>query len=617
MTDILTIKRMLTDRARTVAEKLLPNGRLDGSEWRCGSVNGEKGNSLCVRVTGDRQGLWSDFATDHGGDLIDLWCATKHMTLSEALDDIRTWLGLERPSYTRPAEKTYQRPAKPKCVQPIARVRDYLTEERNLPEEILTRYQIGEDGDRIVFPFKLPDGTLALAKVRDAVDGVAPKPTARDCEPILFGWQAMPAEAREVVITEGEIDAMSWAAYGYPALSVPFGGGGGNKQQWIEREYDRLDRFERIYLAMDMDGPGEEAVAEIVERLGRVRCFRVVMPRKDGNACLVDGVAQEEMDHCIASAQSMDPEGLKRPAEYAGEVVHLFWPVAGQPEGYQTPYDKLRGKLHFRPGEVTLWTGDSGDGKSQILSDCTPGWIAEGAGVCLSSLEMKPAQTLKRMVKQIVGTDRPTAEVIDASLRWASDGLMLYELVGKAKVDLLLETFDYARSKYGCDKFVVDSLMRLGVKSDDYNGQEEVIYRLVDWTIARNVHTHIVAHAKKGDRDRGAPGTQDIKGAMEIGANAFNILSVWRNRKLEDQIAAARYQFKTNGDPASEKALDDLEKTPGVILNVAKQRNGDFEGKVGLWFDQETYRYRCTHHNGPVGRRYLPQNWQEQGSTAA
>lgn len=608
MADILTVKRMLADRARSVAEYLLPNGRMDGPEWRCGSVNGEKGNSLCVRVTGDRQGVWSDFANpEHGGDLIDLWCATKSLSLTEALDDIRAWLGVERPSYTRPAEKTYDRPAKPKCKTPVAKVLAYLTEDRNIPDEIVSRYQIGEDGDRIVFPFKLPDGTLALAKVRDAVDGASPKPTARNCEPVLFGWQAMPADAREVVITEGEIDAMSWAAYGYPALSVPFGGGGGNKQQWIESEYDRLDRFERIYLALDMDGPGDEAVAEIVERLGRARCFRVAMPRKDGNACLVDGVSQEEMDRCIAEAQSMDPEGLKRPAEYSADVVMLFWPRPGQHVGYQTPYDKLHDKLHFRPAEVTLWTGDSGDGKSQILSDCTPKWIQDGARVCLSSLEMKPSQTLKRMVKQIVGTDRPTEQIIGASLEWASKGLLLYELVGKAKVDLLLETFDYARSKYGCDMFVIDSLMRLGIKSDDYNSQEEVIYRLVDWTIARNVHTHIVAHAKKGERDRGAPNTQDIKGAMEIGANAFNILSVWRNRKLEDQIQAAK----------TEEERDEIAKKPGVILNVAKQRNGDFEGKVGLWFDQETYRYRCTQFNGAVGRRYLPADWQEQRSTAA
>lgn len=605
MTDILTVKRMLADRARSVAETLLPNGRLDGQEWRVGSIGGERGNSLCVRVAGDRQGVWSDFATDHGGDLIDLWCAVKRQDLTEALDDIRGWLGVERPTYTRPVEKQYTDPPKPKCVKPVARVLDYLTEDRNIPAEIVARYQIGEDGDRIVFPFKRPDGSLALAKAREAKEGASPKPTAKGCEPILFGWQAIPADAREVVLTEGEIDALSWAAYGYPSMSVPFGGGKGSKQQWIECEYDRLDRFERIYLAMDMDPTGDEAVAEIVERLGRARCFRVKMPLKDGNACLVDGIAKEVMDRCIADAQSMDPEGLKRPDEYSADVVSLFWPNPDQHVGYQTPYDKLHNKLFFRPAEVTLWTGDSGDGKSQILSDCTPKWISDGARVCLSSLEMKPAQTLKRMVKQIVGTDRPTAEVVQAALTWASDGLLMYELVGKAKVDLLLETFDYARSKYGCDMFVIDSLMRLGVKADDYNGQEEIIYRLVDWTISRNVHTHIVAHAKKGERDRGAPGTQDIKGAMEIGANAFNILSVWRNRKIEDQLKAAQ----------SDEERDEIGKRPGVVLNVAKQRNGDFEGKVGLWFDQETYRYRCSQFHNPVGRRYLPADWK--GSTAA
>jgi twinkle protein len=63
---------------------------------------------------------------------------------------------------------------------------------------------------------------------------------------VLFGWQAIPDDARDVVICEGEIDALSWAAYGFPAMSVPYGGGGGDKQAWIESEYDRLERFERI-----------------------------------------------------------------------------------------------------------------------------------------------------------------------------------------------------------------------------------------------------------------------------------------------------------------------------------------------------------------------------------
>jgi twinkle protein len=168
----------------------------------------------------------------------------------------------------------------------------------------------------------------------------------------------------------------------------------------------------------------------------------------------------------------------------------------------------------------------------------------------------------------------------------------------------MLKIFDYARSRYGCDLFVIDSLMRLGVAGDDYNTQEAVIFRIVDWAMASNAHVHLVAHAKKGERDRGSPGIEDIKGAMEIGANAFNIISVWRDRKHEDAVS-----LMASTDPTGAATLRNSK--PGVIVNVAKQRNGDFEGKIGLWFDQQTYRYRSASDDASWKRQYLPENWSK------
>lgn len=584
MADILQIKRMLADRAQTVAEMLLPGGRREGQEWRAGSVGGEKGGSLGVHLSGPKAGIWQDFATGEGGDLLDLWVAARGGSLSDAIDAATAWLGIQTPKPYREPARDYKRPPKPNCRTPRGKVRDYLVEDRNIPSIILDRYQVGERGDDIIFPFLLPGGQLVLAKARKAENGAKPVPTAKDCEPILFGWQTVPANAREIIITEGEIDALSWAAYGFVALSVPFGGGKGAKQAWIESDFERLQQFERIYLSMDMDKTGEEAAVEIASRLGRHRCFRVVLPAKDANACLVDGVPQEVMRQAIAQAANLDPEGLRRPSEYEDRVVHLFWPGHETPPGYAMPYGKLADRLRFRPAEVTLWSGASGSGKSQIISDCIPTWIKYGSKVCLASLEMKGEQTLRRMAKQTGGTDRPTADFIADILHYLDDGLLIYEHVGKAGPKALLEIFDYARAKYGCDQFIIDSLMRLGIAGDDYTGQEKAVFEIVDWTIRNNVHTHLVAHARKSERGQGAPETEDIKGAMEIGANAFNILTVWRNRRLEEEIGAAK----------SDAERAELAQKPGVILNVAKQRNGDFEGKVGLWFDQATYRYHSS-----------------------
>lgn len=611
MADILDIKRRLAERAQSVAEHLLPNGRKDGHEWRAGSVGGEPGQSLGVHLTGQKAGVWTDFAGGKGGDLLDLWSAVRGLSLAEALDEARSWLGIDRPTLHRPVKREFSRPPKPECRAPNAKVRDYLVEERNIPAGVLAQYKVGERGDVIVFPFLLPDGTLAMAKERKAEDGAKPVPTAKECEPVLFGWQAIPANARELVITEGEIDALSWAAWGFPAVSVPFGGGGGAKQRnWIESEYERLERFERIYLALDMDEQGEAAAEAIADQLGRHRCLRVSMPRKDGNACLVDGVDEATMRACIEQAAHLDPEGLKRPSDYVDNVIRLFYPTNDTLIGYHMPYAKLASLLHFRPGEVSLWTGATGSGKSQILADCTVDWIKQGSRICKSSLEMRPHQLLKRMAKQTVGVDRPSEPAIRAAMSFLDQGLLVYELTGKAKVDELLEVFQFARAKYGCDQFIIDSLMRLGIAGDDYNTQEAAIYRIVDWTIANNVHTHLVAHAKKGERERGgAPDAEDIKGAMEIGANAFNILGVWRNRKLEDEKKeaddAAASSVGTQAHATAKARADELAGKPGVILNVAKQRNGDFEGKVGLWFDVESYQYRSATDNPTWRRRYL------------
>jgi twinkle protein len=603
MGDILAVKQALQSRAQAVAEFLLPGGRRDGSEWRAGSISGESGKSLGVHLAGDKAGIWADFATGETGDLLDLWMLSHHLTLSEALDRAREFCGMVRPEPAIGMRKEYVRPPKPKCTKPTDEVLDYLREVRNIPQASIDAYRIAADGDRIIFPFLFPNGELAFAKARKAADGEKPIPLSKDAEPILFGWQALSVASRAIVITEGEIDAMSWHAYGHEALSVPFGGGKGAKQQWIENDYDRLDRFEKIYISTDMDEMGDLAAQEIMSRLGRHRCYRVSLPLKDANACLQEGVTKAVMDEALVSAKSYDPDGLRRADAYLKDVMELFWPSNQEQIGYASPFGKVGEDLMFRPGEVSIWTGASGSGKSQILSHCTVEWVSQGSRICIASLEMKPAQTLKRMVKQAGNIDRPTESYLTAIIDWLSSGLLIYERVGKAGVDSLLEVFDYARAKYGCDQFIIDSLMRLGIASDDYTGQEKAVFRIVDWAISKNVHVHLVAHSRKGEKGGNAPETEDIKGASEIGSNAFNIISVWRNRDHEDKVKAAK----------TEEELASLMDKAGVIMNVAKQRNGDFEGKIGLWFDQETYRYHSSYDRSGWGKRYVEHSSINQG----
>jgi twinkle protein len=599
MSDITEIKPKLVSRAREVAEHLLPHGVLRGKQWCVGNIAGDAGDSLQVCVGGSKVGIWSEFAAlGESGDLIDLWQQVKHLSLIEALDDIRKWLGLDPPKFEK-REKAYRRPDKPKCTAAKSAVLEYLTGARKLSAGALRAYRVGEDGRTIVLPSLLPDGTLAFVKhlgVDLLPNGKKNVRVEANCEPVLFGWQAIDPEAREVTITEGEIDAMTAFDYGFPALSVPFGGGGGAKQRWIEAEFERMSRFEVIYLALDMDAPGEAAAVEIASRLGRHRCRRVLLPRKDLNKCRQGGIGAEEIRRCFEKACTLDPPELERAGAYADAVVNLFWPANGDEPGYRLPWRKAGDRLVFRPGELTLWTGATGMGKSQILSNALVAIGEQGAHVCLASLEMAPGQSLRRMVKQAGNVDRPPESFIREVVGWLDGWLWMFGLVGKTAVSRIIEVFEYARCRYGCDVFAIDSLMRLGVSSEDYEGQEKAVFELVSWAVAKGVHVHLVAHARKSDRafTHAVPGVEDVKGTSEIAANAANILGIWRNKKLEDEIRLASADAE-RGDEAARLKLDELNDKPPVLVNVAKQRNGDWEGKFGLWFSPVTYQYRSAH----------------------
>src|SRR5262249_19227794 len=154
---------------------------------------------------------------------------------------------------------------------------------RKLSADALRAYDIAGHDRTIEFVSRLPDGTVAFVKYLDVDRGPDSKKNTRvepDCEPVLFGWQAVDPNARATVITKGEIDAISSWDYGWPALSVPFGGGRGNKHRWIEAEFDRLAQYEVIYLAFDIDAEGDAAADDVANRLGRHRCRRVILPCK-------------------------------------------------------------------------------------------------------------------------------------------------------------------------------------------------------------------------------------------------------------------------------------------------------------------------------------------------
>jgi twinkle protein len=606
------LSERLAGRVESVAKHLLPNGRRMAQEFVAGSLGGEAGDSLKVRLSGGKIGVWSDFATGQsGGDLLDLWCAVRGCDLKQAMDESASWLGLSIDGTKSRPKKTYRSPDRPKEAKRLesdSAVTAYFRT-RGITETTLAAFKIAElpgsarfprlggNPATIVFPY-LRDGRLLnckyLALLRDA-DGKKHTTQESNAEPCLFGWQTIPAHTRAVVITEGEIDAMTLYQFGVPALSVPMGGGGGAKQDWIESDYDHLQRFDTIFVGLDMDGPGREGAQEIIRRLGAERCRMIEWPHKDANECLKQGFTKEDFARCIMTAKTQDPEELRPADAYTGAVLHEFFPAPDTPRGLATPWEKVGDHLRFRPSEVTIWGGYSGHGKSIVLNHVAAAGLARDERFCIASMEMPPPRTLWRLVRQLTAQEKPTAKYIEHCMTWLGDKLWLFDLLGTAKTDRMLEVFAYAAKRYQIRQFIVDSISKCGIAEDDYNGQKAIVERLVDFAHRHESHIHLVSHARKGSDEYSPPGKMDFKGTGAITDMADNVITVFRNKKKEEKISIAQAEGRQIEADVSDK--------PDAYLMVSKQRYTGWEGDIYLWFHPGSLQY--LERNGRSPNRYV------------
>lgn len=609
------ISELLARRAEDVSSMLLPTGKRRGNEWCVGSIDGEQGSSLKVHLKGAKAGVWCDFATGEAGDLLDLWASKNNQSILEAIKDCRQYLGLrDLPTLHTPMAKnsiTKKPNKKFPALAPESSAFNYLISQRKITSETLAAFKVQQNGNDIVFPYYIEHEIIFLKYLKvEREDGKKKMWTEANCDPVLFGWQALPKNARRITLCEGEIDAMSLREYGIFALSVPFGGGTGRKHEWIENEFKRLEVFDEIYLCLDNDHEGQTATKEIIERLGAHRCLVVELPFKDANECLQKNISQHEIDAAFKNAVTLDPEELKDALTFEQDAWQYANPKPDDFVGYIPLWEKAHDKIRFRVNELNIWSGMNGHGKTQFLGQILLQMIKQGARVCIASLEFKPGALLHRMVRQATARKDCSREYHQAVFRWFHKRLWLFDLQGTAKAKRLMEVFSYARSRYGIDVFIIDSFTTLDFAEDDYKGQKAFVEQLRDFKNHNSCQVHMVAHPRKGADETQIIGKYDIRGTAAVSDLADNCFSVWRNKAKEELVD----KLKRN-ECLSEKELANLEM-PDCILRCDKQRHGSWEGKLGFWFHEPSLQYLESSNRKPkpyLDFSILNKNLAEEG----
>lgn len=242
----------------------------------------------------------------------------------------------------------------------------------------------------------------------------------------------------------------------------------------------------------------------------------------------------------------------------------------------------------FFAGELSVWTGKRGVGKSTILSQILLNAIDQGHVVCAYSGELDKAQFREWAYLQAAGPDHigyrddpltgkrlPTVNPqVDRLISdWLKERYWLFDLERNTLHDpeAILNQFSYAKMRYGADVFLLDNMMTVDFdckrESDLNRVQSQFMRTLVAFAKRKHVHIHLVVHPRKSTSVENSKITaDDVYGSGDITNRPDNVF------------------FLTTHTPPGE-----TEAKP-MLMTL---KNRDFGSRINQWldFDKKSRRF--------------------------
>lgn len=244
----------------------------------------------------------------------------------------------------------------------------------------------------------------------------------------------------------------------------------------------------------------------------------------------------------------------------------------------------------FFAGELSVWTGKRGMGKSTILSQLLLNAVDQGHKVCAYSGELDKAQFREWAYLQAAGPEHigyrddpltgkrlPTVDsAVDKLIsEWLHERFFLFDLERNTRHDpeAILSQFAYAKMRYRADVFLVDNIMSVDFdykRDSDFNRvQSQFTQALAAFSKRQHVHTHLVVHPRKSSSGKAGDITaDDVHGSGDITNRADNV-----------------FFLTTHSVPGAKGP----EQKP-ILITL---KNRDFGSKINQWldFDKKSRRF--------------------------
>ena len=502
---------------------------------------------------------------------------------------------------SRQETKEYRKPGRLANVEPLdANMRNWF-EQRGIPAEVVEAEginkvcrkmpQTGNVEKCIVFPYFV-NGRLVNRKYRDGAKHFMLEANAQ-----LAPWRIDHIKStRECIITEGEMDTLSFIVAGFNnVVSVP---NGAQKNltyldEFIETHFENKSR---IYIASDTDAKGLELRAELLRRFGEEKCRIVTYGKvcKDANELLMKSGA-EALKQAIAEAQEVPLEGIFTADDVREELEVLF--EKGLQKGAVLGMGELDDLLSVEVGRLLVVTGIPGDGKSEFLDevavhlslayDWRCAWFSpENFPVTLHHPKLIEKLIGKRFMKGIM---KPME--FDAAVGYLSRNF--YDILPEEgyRVDTILEKAEALVRRKGIRVFILDPYNCL--EHQIPHGQSETQYisefleKLRSFARRRQVLVILAAHPVKMKKDPisgkyPVPTMYDISGSAAFFNKADFGLAIERDRTQGvTRVHVQKVKFRHLGQPGV--ASFQFNTHCGRFVPIAESKTPDLPNEEPKW----------------------------------
>lgn len=448
-------------------------------------------------------------------------------------------------TYTKPEGETAERSplavSSPSGLAPIGSPQ--ALPKRRLKEEACQKfsYTVSEFNDQPVqiANYKVA-GKVVAQKLRFANKDFRFLGDARNAG--LYGQHLWKDGGKQLVITEGEVDAISMGqALGlkWPVVSVPTGSQGAAKA--VKNSFEFVSSFDKVIIMMDMDDAGAKAAQEIAALLPPSKAFIANLPLKDASDMLKAG-RQSELVDAVWQAKPFRPDGIV-------DASSLFEEIMADDTTESTPYpwDGLTDKTHgIRKGELTVLTAGSGVGKSSVIREVAFDLLRKGKTVGMLMLEENTKRTSLGMMGLELNkplhisregiTDEQMKAAFDATC--GTGRLFLYDHFGSTEADNLVSKIQYLATGCGCDYIILDhiSIAISGLENGDERRMiDNLMTRLRTVVEATGIALFVISHLRrpegKSHEEGGMTSLSQLRGSHSLAQLADGVLGFERNQQ--------------------------------------------------------------------------------------